>query len=589
MSSPQPPEAAQEEAEEEAQEAQVTPLRSVARWAPPTSFAARIDAFVKTATLQVRKQPTKKLRSTLPPDLMRGVPTQLALEGYGRHWEGIAGGPNDYSLSRQSLIIEDFISHDWRTPRSVKYVTLCYIENRRAALTGSMILAALVVLAREVFVGLGKDFRHDHRLFPRDIIGFNLICSSGFIALLFHWHHLRPMLRGSKLIFLDKLCICQYDDDKKSQGILGLAAFLKHSKRLVVLWSPTYFSRLWCSYELAAWFKFENELSSILFVPVEIPARLVVNFCIIATANTLSGIAQVARDADPSALGALVVDIVVRIISVVVLVLFAYVIQGHIENVGVLQEELSTFEMQRTRCFCCSNNHCHPETGAPLSCDRNMVYSTLAGWLPSTAEGGSEGAHLTAFNDEVRSTLHEYVTRVLPERQLFLRYVDFLFALLPQAWNNIDGLIFRYKCGFPNMWLDCFACSLDCLVTYPLACNIVIRMMYWAYRYTGKQNRSNKVKALLSCFLWGPVTYAVVEVLRTLNHFWRYLALGVLWLYFIVVIVLVLATYLAFRTEAKEIARQSFSLSLDDSSSCGYERSTSSFRSSRSKVTMDSE
>ena len=43
------------------------------------------------------------------------------------------------------------------------------------------------------------------------------------------------------------LCIPQDDAEKKSQCIYGLASFLNKSDDLIVLWSPRYFSRLWCT------------------------------------------------------------------------------------------------------------------------------------------------------------------------------------------------------------------------------------------------------------------------------------------------------------------------------------------------------
>lgn len=53
-------------------------------------------------------------------------------------------------------------------------------------------------------------------------------------------------------VFVDMACIHQGDPDLKSEGALNIGAFLKNSKKLLVLWDSTYSSRAWCMFELAA-------------------------------------------------------------------------------------------------------------------------------------------------------------------------------------------------------------------------------------------------------------------------------------------------------------------------------------------------
>jgi hypothetical protein len=47
------------------------------------------------------------------------------------------------------------------------------------------------------------------------------------------------------------VCINQFDRDTKARGIDQIGRFLRNSEELLILWSPDYFSRLWCCFELA--------------------------------------------------------------------------------------------------------------------------------------------------------------------------------------------------------------------------------------------------------------------------------------------------------------------------------------------------
>ena len=70
-----------------------------------------------------------------------------------------------------------------------------------------------------------------------------------FFLFLVYWQHMRRFFRSPIIVFFDKLCISQDQEDLKLKSIYGLASFLDRSDELVILWSETYFSRLWCTYE----------------------------------------------------------------------------------------------------------------------------------------------------------------------------------------------------------------------------------------------------------------------------------------------------------------------------------------------------
>eukprot|EP00812_Abedinium_dasypus_P013985 NODE_749_length_1377_cov_262.998487.p1 GENE.NODE_749_length_1377_cov_262.998487~~NODE_749_length_1377_cov_262.998487.p1 ORF type:complete len:379 (-),score=113.05 NODE_749_length_1377_cov_262.998487:223-1359(-) len=57
--------------------------------------------------------------------------------------------------------------------------------------------------------------------------------------------------RPRQTCFLDKVCIHQTDEEKKKQGIAGLAALLCASDEILLMHSDVYLRRLWTVYELA--------------------------------------------------------------------------------------------------------------------------------------------------------------------------------------------------------------------------------------------------------------------------------------------------------------------------------------------------
>ena len=59
-------------------------------------------------------------------------------------------------------------------------------------------------------------------------------------------------------MFLDKTCIDQTNDEEKRKGIVSLGYSLKNSKRMLILWDITFYTRLWCVYEFAVHLKLKS-------------------------------------------------------------------------------------------------------------------------------------------------------------------------------------------------------------------------------------------------------------------------------------------------------------------------------------------
>ena len=178
------------------------------------------------------------LSSDTSVDLIRGVAADLCLQSWGTHLTTSANKANtnakkSYELSQRTDVIDAFLSHDWKTSRLSKTVALLVVFNSIPAAWASF-LFTLLSSGLVMF-----------DLFPGGWPLASGSCCCVFYGCLCFWQRIRRLLRCRNiLVFLDRLCIAQDDEQLRQAGILGLAAFLSRSRKLVILWSPQYCSRL---------------------------------------------------------------------------------------------------------------------------------------------------------------------------------------------------------------------------------------------------------------------------------------------------------------------------------------------------------
>ena len=95
----------------------------------------------------------KELSINLEPSLLRGVPLDVALSGCGKHWKTPDSGmfhvdPKNYSLSQPTPSLDDFLSHDWASRRSLKFLSLLIVYNSRAGFWSTLAASVLVGILR---------------------------------------------------------------------------------------------------------------------------------------------------------------------------------------------------------------------------------------------------------------------------------------------------------------------------------------------------------------------------------------------------------------------------------------------------------
>ena len=209
------------------------------------------------------------------PSMLRTVTARTVLRGFGRVFRS-EGVDSAYALSQECERLGYFISHSWSAPWLSKFVTLAFHFNFWIATIVSFVCITL-------FLALGLIYI-DHEIWNqiRETVNPSLIFVGvgvlSFLPALFFGSELLacvPCVNSNRTrCFLDKCCINQTDPILKRKGIEALGVFLAKSDTLLILWSPDYFVRLWCAYEVAVYISLEPDVSNprrrVVMIPLEL-------------------------------------------------------------------------------------------------------------------------------------------------------------------------------------------------------------------------------------------------------------------------------------------------------------------------------
>ena len=147
--------------------------------------------------------------SNLDPELIRSVPLEICLAGWGKHFRtsGVAQGRGEYELSQVTDHIDDFLSHDWKTSRFDKVLAMLWTFNCWAALVSSTLVSCLTGVLR-IYANSDLGNHWWPVCFGYLAYGFTLC----------FWQRIRSCFWKSRQVFLDRLCISQEDEALKRQG-----------------------------------------------------------------------------------------------------------------------------------------------------------------------------------------------------------------------------------------------------------------------------------------------------------------------------------------------------------------------------------
>lgn len=228
-----------------------------------SSVCSRASQVTMTQMFSYTKTQGGTVEYHIDKDILRGVPLFRTLKKMGRVWRI---SPCDLPPTELNKLwdsncecsgIDYFLSHSWSAPGWQKYIALSLrFRSIHGIVCGTIAMGlCFVLIICHILPASGTtspssvgDWRASKPLYVWCGIFGPLV---GVLAVFLSASFPDPF-RTEPLVFLDVMCIHQVDMEKKERGIYSLGGFLGHSRKLLVLWSPQYLTRLWCVFELAA-------------------------------------------------------------------------------------------------------------------------------------------------------------------------------------------------------------------------------------------------------------------------------------------------------------------------------------------------
>lgn len=327
------------------------------------------------------------------PGVIRAVPAYKVLVGRGRALRGRPDGLHKASFETET--IEEFWSHSWHAPAWMKIVTLTFVNNCRTAASLGM-LAAITGFALSVAEALPLT------LAPRVRCPWcALLGALVYTTCLLFW-------RRSSKIFLDIICIDQDDASFKKAALTSMAAILKQSEALLVVWDATWNARLWCVFELAAFLQSRRTGSAarakLCVRPVILGPVLLSGSCGLLVASLTLSTNVVQSYTDFGAGVAFTMGL-----AFCCLLFAAHLGRIFCRNLDMLQRQLLQFSIEDAKCACCETDDCKrvdPKTGQQFACDREVLLQVIAAWF------GSISKFEALIHGEVRRVLFCELTSV---------------------------------------------------------------------------------------------------------------------------------------------------------------------------------
>ena len=369
------------------------------------------------------------------PSLLRGAAADVLLKNRSEIFSSNVLSAKDVAdLHKTTAVVtqlDDFISHSWATGRFDKWATLLLYLNAPAAAV-ALVVSALCWASLEL-LGVVPTPLLTTMVGGSQESGMPMLVGYIFGGLvLFYWQRLRQLAgRPFRRCFLDKVCIDQVDDARKSAGIASLGAFLGSSANFVVLYSPEYFTRLWCCFELAAFHQVQDpQKQRVIFFPVAFPRVLFANLlavsistfpdALLAWYGPMLGIdidhVDEDKNAEPAWMG---------YPGMALFALTMYECQRCVAAREKIEEQMASFSIAKAECF--------------DERDRPRIEQVIAQWFG----GGDRAAGIKHFDSYVRENIKQAMEELVGKHSTFGANIPWSMCFLSGAaaiLEDISGL-----------------------------------------------------------------------------------------------------------------------------------------------------
>ena len=375
--------------------------------------------------------------------IMRAAPLSVAMKGFAAQFSSSVAGDAEFKLSKPVKACDDFLSHAWATERLEKWCALAYTYNFNASvvawfvahMAGLCVCAALAPADRST---IGSEYR------------LKCFVTAVIMPIVVQGAVLVYGLPGptERSVFLDKVCINQNHAGLKTLGIKGLETFLKYSKRMVLLYEPGTYKRLWCAFESALFSRYAD-VQNFVLVPCS-TSRVAIVLTAVSHVSVLLAIPLLvavcdARGWDPAEFFRAFKSRdhftlwgnVMGPVMTPAYVVMAWLLRNRCREILSIERSLQGFRLEDTECF-------DPN-------DRKLVESRIIDMWGKTEH----------FNEFVQKTLARQMSGAMGAADLPPWSVNLAFCLPWLALFNYAGLL-QTADKMPFWW---FTASSLCTIT----------------------------------------------------------------------------------------------------------------------------